>query len=458
MKNKLILALMFAFIGIVSAQQVPQSYLYGYNTFLINPAASGLNNCTEVTVAHHNQWVKIEGAPITNHLVVSTRIGQRFGIGGQFMLDKIGMLQQVSALGNVSYGILNGNQSLRFGISLGYNNYRVNPSNAVAFDLLDPIVNGGNQSAGAVSTDFGVFYRTGALELFGTVKQLVKTYSNFGYTNLPGYGQRPHFLVGTGYQLNLNSRWGLRPNVLYKSINNVNQVDVNVDAQYKKFLHLGAGFRTQVGLVARAGIVLKDKFFFGYAYEAPLANIASYGSGSHELMLKMILCKPERTKIAKVKVDTVIREIQKIDTVLITETRIDTVYLERDITKETPQDSVKARSFSGNITKTVLFEFDKSLVKKDSYGELESLVNLLKMNPSYKLSMEGHTDAVGTESYNVGLSKNRVNAVRDFIIMNGISPDRIVPQHHGETKPVGDNTNPDGRKSNRRVDVQILVP
>lgn len=446
------------FGAFLMAQQVPQSYLYGYNTFLINPASSGLNNCTEITVAHHNQWVHIDGAPITNHLLVSTRIKDRLGIGGQFMLDKIGMLQQVSALGNVSYGMLNGNQTLRLGLSVGYNNYRVNPSNAVAFDLLDPIVNGGNQSAGAITSDFGAFYRTGALELFGTVKQLIKTYSNFGYANLPGYGQRAHFMLGTGYQLNLNSQWGLRPNVLYKSINNVNQVDVNLDAQYKKMLHLGLGFRTQVGLVARAGIVLKDKFFFGYAYEAPLANIASYSSGSHELMLKMTLCKPERTKTANVKVDTVIREIQKIDTVLITETRIDTVYLEREITIETPSDSVTARSYSGIISKTVLFEFDKSLVKKDSYGALESIVNLLKMNPSYTLSLEGHTDAVGTESYNVGLSKNRVNAVRDFIIMNGISPDRIVPQHHGETKPVAENTTVDGRKSNRRVDVQIIIP
>lgn len=450
MRKLPIIALLTAVVHLGYAQQVPQSYLYGYNTFLINPASSGLNNCTELTVAHHNQWVKIEGAPITNHLLVSTRIKDRWGIGGQFMLDKIGMLQQVSALGNVSYGILNGNQTLRLGISLGYNNYRVNPSNAVAFDLLDPIVNGGNQSAGAISSDFGAFYRNGALELFGTVKQLVKTYSNFGYANLPGYGQRPHFLIGTGYQIKLNSTWGLRPNALYKSINNVNQVDVNLDAQYKKFLYLGAGFRTQVGVVARAGIVLKEKFFFGYAYEAPIANIASYSSGSHELMLKMTLCKPERNLVSKVKLDTIYREIKKIDTVLITETRIDTVYLERTIT---PEKDFK----TGNIAKTVLFEFDKSLVKKDSYGELESIVNLLKMNPSYKLSLEGHTDAVGTESYNVGLSKNRVNAVRDFIIMNGISPDRIVPQHHGETKPVADNSNPDGRKSNRRVDVTIIT-
>jgi type IX secretion system PorP/SprF family membrane protein len=436
MRKLPIIALLTAVVHLGYAQQVPQSYLYGYNTFLINPASSGLNNCTELTVAHHNQWVKIEGAPITNHLLVSTRIKDRWGIGGQFMMDKIGMLQQISALGNVSYGILNGNQTLRLGISIGYNNYRVNPSNAVAFDLLDPIVNGGNQSAGAISSDFGAFYRNGALELFGTVKQLVKTYSNFGYANLPGYGQRPHFMLGTGYQIKLNNAWGLRPNALYKSINNVNQVDVNVDAQYKKFLHLGAGFRTQVGVVARAGIVLKERFFFGYAYEAPIANIASYSSGSHELMLKMTLCKPERAIISKVKVDTIYREIRKMDTIRITETKIDTVYIERKNDVAPPTDN----PVNGNISKTVLFEFDKSLV-----------------NPNYKLSLEGHTDAVGTESYNVGLSKNRVNAVRDFLIMNGISPDRIVPQHHGETKPVADNANADGRKSNRRVDVTIIT-
>jgi len=96
------------------------------------------------------------------------------------------------------------------------------------------------------------------------------------------------------------------------------------------------------------------------------------------------------------------------------------------------------------------------LVKKESYGELESIVNLLQMNPTYKLSLEGHTDAVGTETYNIGLSKSRVNAVKDFLVLNGISADRIVNQHHGESKPVATNDHPDGRKSNRRVDVVII--
>lgn len=450
-KQHLLIALL-VLTGLAHAQQVPQSYLYGYNPFLINPAFSGINNCTEISMAHHNQWVKIEGAPITNHLTVSSRIGQRWGIGGQFMLDKIGMLQQVSALGNASYGILKGKQSLRLGLSIGYNNYRVNPSNAIAFDLLDPIVNGGNQSAGAISSDLGIAYEIGGLQVFGSVKQLIKTYSNFGYANLPGYVQRAHALVGAGYQIPVNSTWGLRPNVLLKSINTVMQADINLDANYKKLLQVGVGFRSQVGIVARAGVALKEKFFFGYAYEAPIANIASYSSGSHEVLLKMTLCKPDRIKVVKTKMDTIIKTIERIDTVYITQTErlVDTVYVEQKNVQ------TKADEKMGDVTKTILFEFDKSLVKKESYGELESIVNLLQMNPTFKLSLEGHTDAVGTETYNIGLSKSRVNAVKDFLVLNGISADRIVNQHHGESKPVATNDHPDGRKSNRRVDVVII--
>lgn len=454
MKNKLILAFVFAFTGMVSAQQVPQSYLYGYNLFLINPALSGTNNCTEISMSHHNQWVKLEGAPITNHLTVSTRLGDRWGVGGQFMLDKIGMLQQVSALGNVSYGFYSGQQSLRLGLSLGYNNYRVNPNNAVAFDLLDPIVNGGNQSAGAISSDVGIVYKLGGFYVFGSVKQLLKTYSNFGYANLPGYVQRAHYMMGAGYSIPLNNTWEIRPNVLLRSINNVMQADINMDANYKKFIQFGVGFRSQVGMVARAGITVKEKFFFGYAYEAPIANIASYSSGSHEVMLKMTLCRPERTKVAKTKLDTIIKTIERIDTVFITQTErfVDTVYVDKSIEPSKTPDNL------GAVSRTILFEFDKSLVKKESYGELESIVNLLEMNPTYKLSLEGHTDAVGTESYNIGLSKNRVNAVRDFLVMNGIATERIIIQHHGEAKPVANNANADGRKSNRRVDVEIILP
>jgi outer membrane protein OmpA-like peptidoglycan-associated protein len=260
--------------------------------------------------------------------------------------------------------------------------------------------------------------------------------------------------MGAGYDIPLNNAWEIRPNVLLRSINNVMQADLNVDANYKQFIYFGAGFRSQVGVVARAGITVKEKFFFGYAYEAPIANIASYSSGSHEVMLKMTLCRPERTKVAKTKFDTIIKTIERIDTVFITQTErfVDTIYVDKSIEPSKTPDNL------GAVSKTILFEFDKSLVKKESFGELESIVNLLEMNPTYKLSLQGHTDAVGTEAYNVGLSKNRVNAVRDFLVMNGIAAERIIIKHHGEGKPVATNDNADGRKSNRRVDVEIIRP
>ena len=95
-------------------------------------------------------------------------------------------------------------------------------------------------------------------------------------------------------------------------------------------------------------------------------------------------------------------------------------------------------------------------MKKESFGELESMVNLLQANPTFKLSLEGHTDALGSEVYNVDLSKNRVNAVKDFLIMNGIKVDRIIIKHFGETQPKTSNDTPLGRQDNRRVDVMII--
>ncbi|NBV92670.1 MAG: type IX secretion system membrane protein PorP/SprF [Flavobacteriia bacterium] len=462
--KKTILLLMLFFGCFTFAQQVPQTYLYTFNPFLVNPATSGMNNCLEVSVDHHNQWVKIEGAPITNHLTLSSRLGNNWGVGGQFMMDKIGMLQQVSAMGNVSYGFLSGDQRLRVGLSLGYNNYRVNPSAAIAFDLSDPIVNGGNQSAGNFSSDFGLYYKKGNLELYGSVKQWMKTYANFGILNSQGYAQRAHFVLGSGYNVTLNEQWKLRPNVWVKNIKNVTQADVNVDAQYHEFLQFGIGLRTQVGLVARAGITLKEKFFFGYAYEAPLANISTYSTGSHEMMLKMTLCRPTKSpKVKKITKDSIAqvppKENAKIDTLYITKTeyRIDTVFVERPIEVTPPQlETTEENQAVGNLSKTILFEFDKSLVKKESYGEIENLVNMLQMNPKLMVSLEGHTDAKGPETYNANLSKNRVNAVRDLLIFNGIAANRISIGHFGESKPKASNDTVDGRKDNRRVDVVII--
>jgi len=178
MKNIILLAtLLVTVVGF--SQQMPQTNVYGYNKYIINPAYAGASGCTEINFSHLNQWVKIEGAPLTSLLSANTRIGKSLGVGGQILIDKIGMLQQVSGLGSVSYGFTFANvHQVRAGLSLGFNQYRLDPSSAIVFDPNDPIVTGGNQSAGTVNTEIGFTYNWKKLEIAMASKQLIQAYSN----------------------------------------------------------------------------------------------------------------------------------------------------------------------------------------------------------------------------------------------------------------------------------------
>ena len=88
--------------------------------------------------------------------------------------------------------------------------------------------------------------------------------------------------------------------------------------------------------------------------------------------------------------------------------------------------------------------------------ELAKLSKILKENNSKKIRVDGHTDATGTEEYNVWLSDKRAASVKKFLEDNGISASRISIKGHGPSKPVADNKTPEGRQKNRRVEVVIL--
>ena len=172
----------------VFAQQTPQSNVYNYNRYSLNPAYAGEKGCTEIFFSHLNQWVKVSGAPVTSLLSANTRLGKSWGVGGNVLVDKIGMLQQVAASGSVSYGftIANAHQ-IRFGLSAGYDQFRVNTDGAIAFDNNDVIVNGGSQSGSTINTEIGLLYQSiKGLEFSASSKQVLESFSNFGYSGLNG--------------------------------------------------------------------------------------------------------------------------------------------------------------------------------------------------------------------------------------------------------------------------------
>lgn len=104
----------------------------------------------------------------------------------------------------------------------------------------------------------------------------------------------------------------------------------------------------------------------------------------------------------------------------------------------------------------VFFEIDSWQLKKESITELNRLCDLLKKNKEIKVEIGGYTDATGSDVHNLSLSEKRALSVVDFLVANGISSDRLKYKGYGNKSPVGDNVTSEGRKLNRRTEVQII--
>lgn len=446
--------------AVTFGQQTRQTNLYNYNKFSLNPAYAGASGCTEINFSHINQWVKIEGAPTTSFFNANGRIGKRLGIGGNLLLDRLGMLQQLSASAAVAYGVtIARDHHIRLGLAAGYFQMRLDPSDAIAFDVGDNILDGGQQTANSINTEAGILYQFKGLELSFASKQVLETRSGFGYPNLDGYGLKRHFNAYAGYDILINKKLSLTPNVLFRGIRTSQQFDINVDVNYNDFIYGGLGYRTQAGLVGRLGVSIRKLFFIGYAYEAPMQNIASYGTGSHEVVLGLKFCKKKKEELPgpddraeEPHVDTITIVEQVIDTVFID--RVDTIYAEVE-PKGITDSEVKRAVLSAE--EHLEFKHDQSIIEKDSYTSLESLTNIMLVREDVRIRLEGHTDSDGTEQYNMRLSKNRVEAVKRFLVSNGVDASRIETAHFGESKPIASNATDEGKARNRRVDMIILT-
>jgi type IX secretion system PorP/SprF family membrane protein len=102
------------------------------------------------------------------------------------------------------------------------------------------------------------------------------------------------------------------------------------------------------------------------------------------------------------------------------------------------------------------FESSKAVIRETSKPSLNTFADKLKQKANWNLVLDGHTDNVGDEDANLLLSKNRVEAVKSYLISKGISENRIKVNYFGETKPIADNNTSEGRQKNRRVEFKIV--
>jgi len=105
----------------------------------------------------------------------------------------------------------------------------------------------------------------------------------------------------------------------------------------------------------------------------------------------------------------------------------------------------------------VLFDFDKAVLKPEGKAIVDEVIAYLKKYPQDKVTIEGHCCNIGTEEYNMGLGQRRADAVKKYMVENGIDPSRITTISYGESRPAVPNDTPQNRKLNRRAVFVITI-
>jgi outer membrane protein OmpA-like peptidoglycan-associated protein len=105
----------------------------------------------------------------------------------------------------------------------------------------------------------------------------------------------------------------------------------------------------------------------------------------------------------------------------------------------------------------ILFAVDRAMLQDEAKANLEELAGILNKYEDTVILIEGHTDATGSEEYNLDLSKKRAQAVANHLSSNGVLSTRFTLMGYGESQPIASNETVNGRQENRRVEVAIMA-
>jgi type IX secretion system PorP/SprF family membrane protein len=273
----------------VLAQQDPMFTQYITNPVSINPAITGVNKISMLSLLYRKQWVGINGSPTTILLTFDGVPKYRnMGLGGSLIQDRIGPVVQTGLYFNYAYHVkFDDEKNLSLGLMGGANYYK--------FDLLSLYYDNPDQDIPIdgiykkllPNFGFGAFYYTPKYFLgFSIPKLLRNSLSDVGTNLTTENREERHMFVWAGMLINLNDKIRFKPSLIGRVVNG-SPVSLDMNATFILYDKVWFGVLYRLG-VTWGGLVrwqIIDNIQFGYSYDLSSSRVKGYGTGTHEIYI-----------------------------------------------------------------------------------------------------------------------------------------------------------------------------
>ena len=472
MKKISLLILVSVFVTIGFAQQFPLQSQYHFNYPTINPAASGEKDFYRARASFREQWVGLTDNPISTQILTVTKGFGVNGLGITVFSDKTGgAFNKSGATISYSHKVKFEGSNLYFGVSGG-----ASKINLAAID--DPALLSNDDVI--PEFNFGIYYTFKELKIGVSIPGLLA--ANMELTGSADNTLDRHFYSMITYAKKLSDDWTAHPSILVKTTSNNNQIDANINFKLKNKLWFGTSYRQDFGPTIYVGIDF-GKLLSVYSLDISTNEVADYSNGSHELTFGYDFIPDSELEKRNGEDEKLEGEIKDKDK--------DGVNDDEDLCPDVSGDknangcpdfdedgipdkfdlcphlfgNANAQGCPELSTAEYLiltralgnlnFDFDKDIIKQESYITLTDLTLLMHKNPKMYLLIEGHAYAEGSASYNLSLSARRAKAVQNFFISRGINKGRLIIDFYGEDTPLNKNATEQERADNRRVEFDI---
>jgi len=286
-------ALFIALLSVsAKSQDIPLFSHYYANPYIYNPAYAGLEGRPIVSLTHRQQWLGIEGAPVTSNLTFHMPVVGGFSMGLNVTQDNYGIFKSSTALLSFGYNInLGFNQYLSFGMSGGVGNQQLDPT---GLDLNDPSLGGVLDENAFLDGNAGLAYHIGGFNIGVSLPKIFKTRvyptTDFDTGEL---GLIRNYIITADYMLYFgNDEYIFQPYGSYRSFEGYSsQYEAGGIFHIKHLLWVGGSYRQDFGITGMLGLKLKSSFSVAYAYEMPTTKAEGINKTSHEIHLNLAFGK-----------------------------------------------------------------------------------------------------------------------------------------------------------------------